>query len=201
MTYPVPDRLVIATGNKGKLTEFKQMFARCSCKVISQDQFGVSDIAETGLTFVENAIIKARAAAKASGLPALADDSGIEVDVLAGQPGIYSARFAGEHATDEENINKMLQALKDVPSVQRVARYQCMIVLMKSDIDPSPLIFSGSWEGRILEAPAGNGGFGYDSIFFVPQEHLTAAQMTSAHKNKISHRGQAISSLCKFLFD
>ena len=188
-------RVVLASNNQGKLREFAELLGGLHLDIIPQAQLGVSDVEETGLTFVENAIIKARHAARVTGLPAIADDSGIEVDALNGVPGIYSARYAGPGASDEANNRKLLQALDGVPDVQRSARYQCLIVYMRHDLDPTPIICSGSWEGRILTAPRGAGGFGYDPIFFVPTHHCSSGELDAAEKNRISHRGQALRKL------
>ena len=188
-------RVVLASNNKGKLREFADLLGGLHLDIIPQAQLGVSDAEETGLTFVENAIIKARHAARITGLPAIADDSGIEVDALNGVPGIYSARYGGPGASDEANNRKLLQALDGVPDAQRNARYQCIIVYMRHALDPTPIICSGSWEGRILTAPRGAGGFGYDSIFFVPTHDCSGAELNGVEKNRISHRGQALRKL------
>jgi len=164
-------------------------------KALPQTQFSVPDVEESGLSFVENAIIKARNAAKFTALPALADDSGIEVDALQGQPGIYSARFAGENATDQANLQKLLDKLNDIPESRRTARFQCLVVYLTHENDPTPLIFQGTWEGRILFEPKGNNGFGYDPVFLVPQQNCSAAELDSTTKNKLSHRGQALAKL------
>ena len=188
-------RMVLASNNQGKLRELGDLLAGLHLDIIPQARFGVSEAEETGLTFVENAIIKARHAAKMTGLPAIADDSGIEVDALNGIPGIYSARYAGQGATDEANNRKLLQALDGVPDAQRNARYQCLIVYMRHAFDPTPIICGGSWEGRILTAPRGTGGFGYDPIFFVPTHHCSAGELDAVEKNRISHRGLALRKL------
>jgi XTP/dITP diphosphohydrolase len=188
-------RIVLASNNKGKLREFSELLAGLHLEVIPQAQLGVSEAEETGLTFVENAIIKARHAAKLTGLPALADDSGIEVDALNGAPGIYSARFSGQGATDQSNNDQLLRRLEQVPDDQRNARYQCIIVLMRNADDPTPIICQGSWEGRILRAPRGTGGFGYDPIFYVPTHGCSSGELDPAEKNRISHRGIALRAL------
>ncbi|MBI3774450.1 MAG: RdgB/HAM1 family non-canonical purine NTP pyrophosphatase [Gammaproteobacteria bacterium] len=188
-------RVVLASNNKGKLREFSDLLGGLHLDIIPQAQLGVNDADETGLTFVENAIIKARHAARISGLPAIADDSGIEVDALKGVPGIYSARYAGMGASDAANNAKLLQAMVDVPEAQRSARYQCLIVYMRHALDPTPVICSGSWEGRILTEPRGSGGFGYDPLFFVPTHHCSGGELDAAEKNRISHRGQALRKL------
>jgi XTP/dITP diphosphohydrolase len=185
-------KIVLASGNKGKLREFAEMFAPFNIDVVPQSDFNVPEAEETGLTFIENAIIKARNAALHTGLPAIADDSGIEVDYLLGAPGIYSARYSGDHATDESNLKALLQALDGVPDNERAARYQCVLVLMRHSKDPSPLIAQADWQGRILTAPTGNGGFGYDPIFWVPETECSAAELSSEQKHAISHRGKAL---------
>ncbi len=188
-------RIVLASGNRGKLAEFKQLLSDCAFDVIAQSDLQIPDIDETGLSFVENAILKARNAAQHSGLPALADDSGLEVDALQGAPGIYSARFAGLPSNDAANNQKLLAALADVPMGARRARYQCVLVFMRHACDPAPLICQGTWEGEILTAPRGEQGFGYDPLFFIPALQQTAAELPSAQKNQLSHRGQALRSL------
>jgi XTP/dITP diphosphohydrolase len=188
-------RVVLASNNKGKLREFADLLSGLYLDIIPQAQLGVSDADETGLTFVENAIIKARHAARITGLPAIADDSGIEVDVLSGVPGIYSARYSGPGASDEANNRKLLQALDGVPEAQRSARYQCLIVYMRHALDPTPIICSGSWEGWILTASRGAGGFGYDPIFYVPTHQCSGGELDKLEKNRISHRGQALRKL------
>jgi len=192
MTKPHISRLVLASSNKGKLREINQLLTGLHIEAIPQTEFNVPDVEETGLTFVENAIIKARNAAAHAGLPALADDSGIEVDVLNGEPGIYSARYAGKDASDEANLNKLLEALKGVPDAERTARFQCVMVYMAHAKDPTPLICQGTWEGRILYEPSGENGFGYDPVFYVPTHDCSAAELESAVKNQLSHRGQAL---------
>jgi XTP/dITP diphosphohydrolase len=188
-------RLVLATGNAGKLKELRELLAPLAFEVLPQSQYTATGAAETGLTFVENAILKARHASQAAGLPAIADDSGLEVDALDGAPGIYSARYAGEHASDAENLHKLLAALQGTPPSQRTARYQCALVFMRSPRDPSPLICQASWEGRIIAAPRGDGGFGYDPIFELVDRGLTVAELPAAEKNLLSHRGQALRGL------
>ncbi|TGE84399.1 non-canonical purine NTP pyrophosphatase [Pseudoalteromonas sp. KS88] len=185
--------LVLATGNQGKVKELAQMLSPLDINVVPQSDFNVSSVPETGTTFVENAIIKARHAAKVTGLPAIADDSGLEVDALNGAPGVYSARFAGDDATDQDNIDKLLIELGDNPI--RSARFWCVLVLMRHSDDPTPLICSASWEGQITQAQDGQGGFGYDPIFYVFELDCTSAQLTKEQKNAISHRGQALNSL------
>ncbi|MGB1293588.1 MAG: XTP/dITP diphosphatase [Pseudoalteromonas sp.] len=185
--------LVLATGNQGKVKELAQMLSPLDINVVPQSDFNVSSVPETGTTFVENAIIKARHAAKVTGLPAIADDSGLEVDALNGAPGVYSARFAGDDATDQDNIDKLLIELGDNPI--RSARFWCVLVLMRHSDDPTPLICSASWEGQITQAQDGQGGFGYDPIFYVSELDCTSAQLTKEQKNAISHRGQALNAL------
>lgn len=201
MAEPTTPTLVLASGNAGKLREFQTLLADLGMNVLPQSNFNVSEVAETGLTFVENALIKARHAAEITGLPALADDSGLEVDALQGQPGIYSARFAGPNATDEENNQLLLERLKGLPESQRSARYWCVLVLMRHALDPTPLICQASWQGQILPAPRGQGGFGYDPLFWLPDQDCSAAELDSAIKNTLSHRGQAMDLLLKQLRD
>ncbi|GFE78285.1 non-canonical purine NTP pyrophosphatase [Steroidobacter agaridevorans] len=188
-------RLVIATGNAGKLKELRELLPPPAFEVLPQSQFTSVSVEETGLTFVENAILKARHAAEASGLPAIADDSGLEVDALEGAPGIYSARYAGEGASDEDNLRKLLAALEGKSPAERTARYQCALVYLRSPRDPSPLICQASWEGRITSNRRGTGGFGYDPIFELADRPLTVAELPAAEKNQLSHRGQALRGL------
>lgn len=188
-------KIVLATGNQGKVREMADLLADFGFDVVAQSEFNVSEVAETGTTFIENAIIKARHAAKETGLPAIADDSGLEVDYLDGAPGVYSARYAGEHATDQQNLAKLLDAMKDVPEAQRTARFHCVLVLMRHENDPTPLVCHGSWEGRILTEAHGSNGFGYDPIFFVPEDNCASAQLEPARKKQLSHRGQALKKL------
>lgn len=186
------NKIVLASGNRGKLKEFNEIFAPLQIDVMPQSDFAVQDADETGLSFVENAIIKARHAARVTGLPALSDDSGLEVDVLNGAPGIYSARYAGAGCGDDENNRKLLQALEQVPTEQRSARFQCVLVFMRHAEDPTPLICQGSWEGVILDTPRGHNGFGYDPLFFVPELNCASAELSSEQKQKYSHRGKAV---------
>ncbi|WP_254413577.1 XTP/dITP diphosphatase [Vibrio furnissii] len=188
-------KIVLATGNQGKVREMADLLADFGFDVVAQSEFNVSEVAETGTTFIENAIIKARHAAKETGLPTIADDSGLEVDALDGAPGVYSARYAGEHATDQQNLAKLLDAMKDVPEAQRTARFHCVLVLMRHENDPTPLVCHGSWEGRILTEAHGSNGFGYDPIFFVPEDNCASAQLEPARKKQLSHRGQALKKL------
>lgn len=191
--------IVLASNNAGKVREFNQLLSGSGLEVLPQSTFDVVEIEETGLTFVENAILKARNAALHTGLPAIADDSGIEVDALDGAPGIYSARFAGVDASDQQNLEKLLAALKNVPDAQRSARFQCLMVYLRHAKDPTPKIFQGTWEGRILPAPQGSNGFGYDPIFFVPEHNCSSAELEPDVKNSLSHRGQALQQLIKAL--
>jgi len=189
---PTSNTIILASGNKKKLKELSAILEQYSMNLLPQSKYDVPDAIEDGLTFVENAIIKARHACKLTGLPAIADDSGIEVDYLKGKPGIYSARFAGKEASDQQNLNKLLSSLKGVPKELRTARYQCIIVYMRHGEDPTPIICQASWEGVILESESGNGGFGYDPIFYCPVAGKTAAQMTAEEKSSVSHRGKAL---------
>lgn len=193
------ESIVLASNNAGKVREINALLAAEDIHVIPQDELGVVEMEETGLSFVENAIIKARNAAAHSGLAAIADDSGIEVDALAGAPGIYSARFAGAGASDLDNLDKLLQTLEGVPAEQRTARFQCLMVYMRHAEDPTPVICQGTWDGIILEGPRGENGFGYDPIFFVPSEGLSSAELDPATKNRLSHRGQALAKLVRYL--
>lgn len=188
-------QLVLASGNPGKLRELSTILGELGYQLHTQSEFGVEEVAETGTTFVENAIIKARHAAALTGLPALADDSGIEVDALDGAPGVYSARFAGADADDAANNALLVDKLRDIPPAQRTARYRAVIVLMRHAADPSPLICEGSWEGMIQLEPAGDGGFGYDPYFFLPELGCTSAQLSASEKNRLSHRGAALEAL------
>jgi XTP/dITP diphosphohydrolase len=185
-------KIVLASGNAGKLREFSQLLGTFDTEVVAQSTFVVPEAEETGLTFVENAIIKARNACFHTGLPAISDDSGIEVDYLKGAPGIYSARYAGQGASDEQNLNALLNALEGIPAEQRTARYQCVIVFLRHAEDPTPLITQASWQGRILTEPVGEGGFGYDPIFWLDESQCSAAQLTAEQKHAVSHRGKAI---------
>lgn len=188
-------RIVLASGNTGKLREFNAMMADLNIEFVRQSEFGVQDAEETGLTFVENSLLKARNAAQYTGMPAMADDSGIVVDALGGAPGLYSARFAGEHGDDAANNAKLLEALKVVPEAQRTARFYCCIVYLRHANDQLPIIAEASWEGRILFEPSGANGFGYDPLFFVPTHGCSSAELPPDEKNRISHRGQALRKL------
>lgn len=192
-------RIVLATANPGKLSELQALLRPLSIDVRPQSDFTAAVADETGLSFIENAILKARHAARASGLPAIADDSGLEVDALRGAPGIYSARYAGPDASDAENLQQLLDALRDVTPDRRGARYQCALAFMRWDLDPSPLVCQASWEGSIIEAPRGSGGFGYDPIFLPVDSELTAAELLPAQKNRVSHRGKALQQLVRQL--
>lgn len=187
--------LVLASGNAGKLHEFNDLLGGLGFNVKPQGEFDVPEAIEDGLTFIENALKKARNACKHSGHAALADDSGIEVDALNGAPGIYSARFAGPGASDEANNQTLLEALREIPQGRRTARYQCVLVYMRHATDPTPIICQSSWEGEILTSPIGNGGFGYDPLFWLPEYKMTSAQLEKTEKNKISHRGKALKLL------
>lgn len=188
-------RIVLASNNPGKVREIGQLLADQDVEVLPQSEFDIPEAEETGRTFVENAILKARHAAQLSGLPAIADDSGIEVDALNGAPGIYSARYAGKGASDEDNLQKLLEDLKDVPDEKRSARFQCLMVYLRHADDPTPLICQGTWEGRILFQPRGSGGFGYDPVFYVPTHDCASAELAPEEKNRLSHRGQALRKL------
>lgn len=188
-------RIVLASNNPGKVREFNQLLAGSEFEVVPQSEFGVQEVEETGLTFVENAILKARNAAAHTGLAAIADDSGLEVDALNGAPGIYSARYAGAGANDQDNLEKLLAEIRDVPDEERSARFQCLMVFLRHADDPTPRIFQGTWEGRILHAPQGDNGFGYDPVFYVPGEQCSSAQLAPEVKNRLSHRGQALQQL------
>lgn len=192
-------RAVLASNNPGKLREMTDILADLGIELLPQSCFNFPEVAETGTTFVENAIIKARAAAAASGLPAIADDSGIEVDVLKGAPGIYSARYAGVGASDQANLDLLVQNVKAAGVNHPTARYQCVIVYMRHAEDPTPVIAAASWEGYIVTTPRGNNGFGYDPIFYVPSHDCTSAELSPDVKNSISHRGQALNRLAQAL--
>ena len=198
MTAPA-STLVLASGNAGKLREFNQLLVPLGLDVRPQADFGVGDVPETGLTFVENALIKARAVSQASGLPALADDSGLEVDALDGAPGIYSARYGGEPKSDERNNAKLLEALSHYAEGQRSGRYWCVLVYLRHPEDPVPIIVQRSWEGEILTVPRGEGGFGYDPLFWLLDQGMTAAELPAESKNRLSHRGRALQALVETL--
>lgn len=193
-------KIVLASNNQRKLAEINAFFKDSPYQFISQASLGVNEIPETGLSFVENAILKARHASQQTQLPALADDSGLVVDALLGAPGIYSARYAGEKATDQQNIEKLLEALKHIPKESRHAHFHCAIVYVAHARDPAPIICEGIWNGSILFEPQGDHGFGYDPIFYVPTHHCSAAELSIDEKNRISHRGLALKCLKEKLF-
>ncbi|GGO67594.1 dITP/XTP pyrophosphatase [Bowmanella pacifica] len=185
----------MATGNPGKVKELAKMLSPLNVDIRVQSEFGVEDADETGLSFVENAILKARHAARITGLPAIADDSGLAVDALGGAPGIYSARYAGQGAGDTANLQKLLQAMQDVSDDKRTARFICVLVWLRHGEDPTPIICQGQWQGSITRAPAGSGGFGYDPVFWVPEQGCTSAELPAEVKNQLSHRAQALKQL------
>jgi XTP/dITP diphosphohydrolase len=191
----LPARLVLATGNAGKLREMRAILAPWAVDVRPQSEFTAGAADETGLSFVENALLKARFAAEASGLPAIADDSGLEVDALHGVPGIHSARYAGPGADDAANNARLLAELDAVPDVGRAARYRCAMVFLRWPLDPAPLVRQASWDGRIARVPRGSGGFGYDPLFLVGDGERTAAELAPEYKNEVSHRGKALRAL------
>lgn len=188
-------RVVLASNNPAKAREINAILQGCALEVVPQSEFDVGDVEETGLSFAENAILKARHAAEVSALPAIADDSGLEVDALHGAPGIYSARYAGEGCCDEDNNEKLLAALREIPDAQRSARFQCVVVYLRHARDATPVICTGTWEGRILWAPRGTNGFGYDPLFYVPTHDCSSAELPPEVKNQISHRAQALRAL------
>ena len=192
-------KMVLASGNAGKLKELQAMLAGLPLQVVAQRELGVGDVEETGLTFVENALIKARHACTVTGLPALADDSGLIVDALGGAPGLYSARYAGSPTDDAANNAKLLDALRAIPAERRSARFYAVIVLLRHANDPQPLICEGSWEGRIIDTPRGSNGFGYNPVFLDEELGLTAAEMQPAQKNGRSHRAKALQLLLQQL--
>ncbi len=192
-------QVVLASNNPGKIREFAALLADFSCEVIPQAALNVAEVAETGLTFIENALIKARHAALITGLPAMADDSGLVVPALLGAPGIYSARYAGSKASATDNIQKLLQQLKNTPDEKRHAIFHCALVWLQHAHDPMPLVCQGSWSGWLLREPKGHDGFGYDPIFYLRAEQKTAAELSLALKNKISHRGLAMQALLQQL--
>lgn len=197
MLFPSHQKIVLASGNPGKIREIQAMLP--DHPIMPQSGFSISDAEETGTTFVENAIIKARHAARHSGLPAIADDSGLVVDALDGAPGVYSARYAGLGSSDQDNLEKLLKTLDGVPEAQRSARFICVLVFMQHAADPTPVIAEGVWEGRILTRPAGSNGFGYDPVFWVPTHRCASAELPPEVKNALSHRGQALRSLANLL--
>ncbi|PSF10472.1 RdgB/HAM1 family non-canonical purine NTP pyrophosphatase [Marinobacter halophilus] len=187
--------LVIASNNKGKIAELSDLLSPLGLQPVAQGELGVSEAEEPAVTFVENAILKARHAARTTGLPALADDSGLAVDALNGQPGVRSARYAGDNATDGDNVQALLAAMQQVPEDQRSAQFHCVLVYLRHAEDPTPIICHGRWPGQILTSPRGDGGFGYDPVFLSPEHHCSAAELTRQQKGKISHRGRALASL------
>ena len=194
-------RVVAATGNRGKLAELNALLGPHGWDVVAQSELGVDSVAESGVTFIENALLKARHACARTGLAAIADDSGLEVDALGGAPGIHSARYAGVAASGADNIRKLLKnlAATAVEPAARTARFRCVLVFMRDPVDPSPVISTGTWEGRIADAPTGDGGFGYDPVFFIDPPGKTAAQLDAALKNRLSHRGRALGQLRSLL--
>jgi XTP/dITP diphosphohydrolase len=188
-------KVILATNNAGKAKELNAMLGGLDMEILPQSAFGVPEVEETGLTFIENAILKARNAAAHAKLPAIADDSGLEVDALEGAPGIHSARYAGTPSNDQANLKKLLEAMKDVPDLGRSARFRCVIVYLKHAADPAPLVTEGVWEGAILRAPKGTNGFGYDPVFWVPEKGCSSAELPPEVKNQLSHRGQALARL------
>lgn len=196
-------KIVLASGNQGKLIELQAILSANDVELIPQAYFNISEVEETGLSFVENALIKARHACVKTGLPCIADDSGIEVDALDGEPGIYSARYSDTYGSsaDAENNAKLLQELEQVPDLDRTARFQCVIVFLRHEKDPMPLICQGSWKGRIMFKEIGENGFGYDSLFYVPTHQCTSAELQPEVKNSLSHRGQALRQLLKCWHD
>jgi len=199
MSKTTLDKIILASGNAGKVREINKLLSIHGIEVVPQTEFDVPEAVEDGLTFVENALKKARHAAKLTGLPAIADDSGIEVDALGKQPGIYSARYSGEDATDTKNNEKMLFELSGIAEEKRTARYWCVMVYLENENDPTPIITQGTLEGRILDAPRGDGGFGYDPIFWLPEQNCAAAELSMEEKNKISHRAIALNALADAL--
>lgn len=188
-------KVVLATNNVGKAKELNTMLSGLDMEIVAQGTLGVPDAEETGLSFIENAILKARNAAAYAKLPAIADDSGLEVDALEGAPGIHSARYAGTPSNDQANLRKLLDAMRDVPDIGRSARFRCVIVYLKHAKDPAPLVTEGVWEGSILRAPKGSNGFGYDPVFWVPERSCSSAELPPEVKNQLSHRGQALARL------
>ena len=194
-----PEKIVLASSNAGKLREIQAVLDEQRYQLVCQSVFNVPDVPETGTTFVENAIIKARHAAEITGLSALADDSGIEVDALQGAPGVYSARYAGQQGDDDANNEKLLAELENISDKDRTARFRCVIVYMRHAKDPMPLICEGTWEGSILRKLSGANGFGYDPLFYVPTHHCASAELDPNEKNRISHRAQALQKLIRVL--
>ncbi len=193
------DKIVIASNNKGKIAELTDLLAPLGMTPVAQGELGVGEAEEPAVTFVENAILKARHASRITGLPALADDSGLAVDCLNGQPGVRSARYAGENASDQDNVDALLAAMASVPEGQRGAQFHCVLVFLRHADDPTPVVSHGRWPGAILSAPAGDGGFGYDPVFWVSEHQCSAAELTRAEKSRISHRGRALAQLTQEL--
>ena len=191
----MPDRIVLASSNAGKVREINEMLSGHAVRIVSQSEFNVPEVAETGLTFIENALLKARNAARHTGLPAIADDSGIELAAFDGRPGIYSARYAGQGASDADNLRKLITDVSKLPEDKRRCRFVCLMVYLRHTEDPTPLIAEGVWEGIAVTTPRGTNGFGYDPIFYVPTHHCTSAELPPETKNRLSHRGQALRSL------
>lgn len=192
-------QLVIASNNKGKIAELTELLAPLGMQPIAQGELGVGEAEEPAVTFVENAILKARHAARATGLPALADDSGLAVDALGGRPGVRSARFAGAEASDQDNVKHLLTEMANVPEPERTAQFHCVLVYLRHADDPTPVICHGRWPGSILEQPCGEGGFGYDPVFLVPEHGCSAAELSRSEKSRISHRGRALKMLIEQL--
>ena len=197
MTFLSSQQIVLASGNLGKIKEIQAILA--THRIVPQSVFNVQEAEETGLTFVENAIIKARNAALHAQLPAIADDSGLVVDALKGEPGVFSARYAGLGASDQDNVTKLLETLEGVPDEQRTARFICVMVFMAHAEDPFPVIAQGVWEGRILHHAVGTNGFGYDPVFWVPEYNCASAELSAAIKNSVSHRGQALTGFTQLI--
>ncbi len=193
------DKIVIASNNKGKIAELTDLLAPLGMTPVAQGELGVGEAEEPAVTFVENAILKARHASRITGLPALADDSGLAVDCLNGQPGVRSARYAGDNASDQDNVDALLAAMASVPEGQRGAQFHCVLVFLRHADDPTPVVSHGRWPGAILSAPAGDGGFGYDPVFWVSEHQCSAAELTRAEKSRISHRGRALAQLTQEL--
>lgn len=192
-------KVVLATGNLGKVRELAELLTDFGLDIVAQTELGVNSAEETGFTFIENALLKARHAAQITGLPAIADDSGLAVDALGGKPGIYSARYAGEEATDQQNLEKLLLEMKTIPAHQRQAQFHCVLVYLRHAEDPTPLVCHGSWLGEIAQTPTGESGFGYDPIFFIPDLNCSAAELTKTEKMALSHRGRALNMLLEAL--
>lgn len=192
-------RIVLASGNRGKMRELEALLAGTGYEILPQSEFDIGEVEETGLTFIENAIIKARHASEHTGLPAIADDSGLELDALNGAPGIMSARYAGTHGADEDNNRKLLEALAKIPDEKRTARFQCAVAYMRHAADTMPVVCTGTWEGRIIREAHGDNGFGYDPLFYVPSHGCTSAELAPEVKNRLSHRAQALLDLKKRL--